>query len=222
MKKILMLVEYSQMKYLTTNYPETGMNFQVTDTDSGLLAVLEDSIALPFYDDPMFYCVNDLVAGIPIPTRRDHGFLTISQVFPDRITAFSALQAARISPAYTGTAGAVPLIASYALTQDTIFYRCLSTNTDPRYIAGNLQKGTYLTTALDQNYANSGFATVGRYALPIPLPASHVIQYELPKGTAIMAGTVAPMFGQSGGGVEVQLPNSQAVKQIGQSFVADY
>ena len=148
--------------------------------------------------------------------------LAVSSVFRSRVEALTALQTIGIPPMYTGGAGAFPLIASTSLTADTIFYRCLSSATDHRYIAGSLTAGTYLTTSLDHGYANSGFATVGRYALPLPLPASQVHQYELKAGTSIKVGTVAPMFGQAGGGVEIQLPAATPATLIGTFSVADY
>lgn len=86
-----------------------------------------------------------------------------------------------------------------------------------------LSKGTYLTTALDKIYANTGFAVVGRYALPVPLPATYCIQYEVPKGTQLKAGTVAPNFGQAGGGVEVLLNDDTVnVKLIGLHVLPDF
>jgi hypothetical protein len=122
------------------------------------------------------------------------------------------------------------LIASYPLAKPTVFFRCLQTATDPRFKptggssakTGTLTAGTYLTTALDLIYANSGFATVGRFALPIALPASFVNHYELPTGAVLKVGTVAPMFGQSGGGVEVQVAKAQSATQVGHTPVPDY
>lgn len=222
MPKDLMTVVPNQMRDLSEREPETGMAFQIVETPSGFVAVLEDRSALPCYRDPQFYDVADLLAGEPIPKTRGDALLSVSAVLADRATAFTALQGAGISPSFTGNAGAVPLIASCALPHVTIFYRCLSSAVDPRYVSGQLSVGTYLTTRLDTTYANSGFATVGRFALPIPLPASYVIQYELPRGVIVNVGTVAPMFGQSGGGVEVQLPTAQVARQVTTSIVPDY
>jgi hypothetical protein len=207
---------------LNLNNPETGMNFQIVETPSGHIAILEDGDALPFYTDILHYDINDLLAGNPIPKIKDALSIVVSIVIPSRSNALSALQTATISPKYTGGAGAVPLVASDILKKDTNFYRFLSSASDPRYIAGQLTAGTYLTTVRDKRYANSGFATVGRYALPIPLPASYVRKYTLPKGTVINVGTVGPMFGQAGGGVEVQLPAAQTATLVGTSVVSDY
>ncbi len=71
-------------------------------------------------------------------------------------------------------------------------------------------------------FVNSGSAVVGRFALPMPLPACYIMQYELPAGKTIKVGTVAPSFGQAGGGVEIQLPQAQAVNVVGQFTVPEY
>src|SRR2546421_104541 len=51
--------------------------------------------------------------------------------------------------------------------------------------------------------APSGFAAVGRYALPNVEPAMYVYEIEPRPETRIEFGTVAPAYGQAGGGVEV-------------------
>jgi hypothetical protein len=221
-QKTLINIQTDQVSDLNLNKPETGMNFQIVETPLGYVAILEDGDALPFYTDVLHYDINDLLVGTPIPKVKDMLSLVVSIVIPNRADALAALRTATISPKYTGVAGAVPLIASDTLKKDTVFYRLLSSSSDPRYVAGQLTAGTYLTTVRDKRYANSGFATVGRYALPIPLPASHVRRYELPTGTVINVGTVAPMFGQAGGGVEIQLPSAQSATLVSASVVSDY
>jgi hypothetical protein len=199
------------------------MNFHVIQSPSGFLAAYQDGPALPLYTDPQFYCVDDLLAGTPVPTLRVTApRIAIQQIFPNRLTAVVALLAATISPAYTGTAGAFPLIATYTLPVNTIFRRYLAALPDRRFVSGQLTAGTYLTSQLDAAHADSAFGAVGRYALPIPLPVNQVVQYELPAGTTIEVGTVAPNFGQAGGGVEIHLPNPTPATQVGTPPIADY
>lgn len=203
--------------------PSTGMNFHIIQTPSGFLAAYQDGAALPLYSDPVFYCVDDLLAGLSVPTLRATApAFTIQQNFPNRFSAVVALLAAAVPPAYTGTTGAFPLIASHTLPVVTIFRRYLATARDPRFVGGQLTAGTYLTSQLDAAHADSGFGAVGRYALPIPLPVNHVVQYELPAGTTIDVGTVAPNFGQSGGGVEIHLPNDTPARPVGTLILPDY
>ena len=67
---------------------------------------------------------------------------------------------------------------------------------------GDFLPGTYATTFSDQREVPSGFAAVGRYALPNPLSARYVhpiITYDPPSHV----GTATPNNGQAGGGVEV-------------------
>jgi len=73
---------------------------------------------------------------------------------------------------------------------------------------------------------------VGRYALPIPVPASFVFEYELPgtmvlqggasQPTVLQVGTVQPNFGQAGGGVEVKTIAPLNAKQTLLKSLADY
>jgi len=61
---------------------------------------------------------------------------------------------------------------------------------------------TYATTDSDHPLVTSGFAAVGRYALPNVLSAFYRYQIAAPKSTSVTTGTVAPAFTQFGGGVE--------------------
>lgn len=71
---------------------------------------------------------------------------------------------------------------------------------------GSFLPGTYATTGTDEPMAPSGFAAVGRYALPNVHPSSFLHYLSSLSGEAIHIGTVAPAYGQSGGGVEVFFP----------------
>jgi len=90
---------------------------------------------------------------------------------------------------------------------DVTLYRYIQGSKDHKYLpsTGQLQAGTYLTTELDRGYANSGLASVGRYALPIAFPPDNVLAYVLAGATLVDVGTVLPNFGEAGGGVEVKL-----------------
>jgi hypothetical protein len=221
-QKPLMVLADANLRDLQAG-PLTGINFYVVEGPRGYLAALQDGAALPLYADPRFYCVDDLLAGAPVPTLRVTAApIAIQPSFPSRFNALIALQAAAISPAYTGATGAFPLIATDTLAVNTVFRRYLSTPADHRFVGGQLTAGTYLTSQTDAAHADSGFGAVGRYALPLPLPVVHVIQYELPAGTTIEIGTVAPNFGQSGGGVEVRLTSKTSATQVGALVLPEY
>ena len=220
--KSLMVLGDSNLADLQTRV-STGMNFHIIQSQNGFLAVYQDGPALPLYADPLFYSVDDLLAGIPVPTTRvTVAPIVIQQNFPNRLRAVIALQSTVISRSYTGAIGALPLIATDTLKVDTVFRRYVSSLPDRRFVSGQITAGTYLTSEVDSAHADSGFGGVGRYALPIPLPVKHVIQYELPVGTLIEVGTVAPNFGQAGGGVEIHLPNITNAVQVGTFTLPDY
>jgi hypothetical protein len=56
----------------------------------------------------------------------------------------------------------------------------------------------------------TGFMAVRRFALPVNLPASHHYEIMAPVGIHVDFGTVAPAFGQSGGGVEAYFAKAVA------------
>jgi len=62
--------------------------------------------------------------------------------------------------------------------------------------------GTYAAPESEVPFVPTGFVAVGRFALPNTLPASFHYLIEAPAGTSVDFGTVAPAFGQAGGGVE--------------------
>lgn len=79
-------------------------------------------------------------------------------------------------------------------------------------ITGAFKPGTYATTLTDAPMAPSGFAAVGRYALPNVAPASFVHTLLCANGVIVHSGTVAPAYGQAGGGVEVFFPQGASHK----------
>jgi hypothetical protein len=68
-------------------------------------------------------------------------------------------------------------------------------------VSGGFLPGTYAVPESEVDFIPTGFAAVGRLALPVNLPASHHYVIEAQAGT-VRFGTVAPAFGQAGGGVE--------------------
>jgi hypothetical protein len=90
-----------------------------------------------------------------------------------------------------------------------LFYRYEHYPTSIRFDlkSGEIKKrDTYAAPMLELNFVNSGLGAVARYALPSVLPACW--RYELcpPSGTVMHYGACVPLYGQSGGGVEVMFP----------------
>jgi len=78
------------------------------------------------------------------------------------------------------------------LTQDTTVYR---------YYGGDSAASSYWVTP------NKTTNPISELALPPGNTAQHVDSIVLPKGTRVLEGTVAPNFGQSGGGYQFYVPN---------------
>lgn len=202
--------------------PETGMGYHMIvgnlQGETSYFAVFNGIRAFEFNDDLLN--LQDIEDDLGDEVRIQNFQMMTSSIFS------SFRLRGKIDPTYGGGTGSFPLIKKYKLPVATKFYRNIAHGpNDFRYNSTNseLSKGTYLTTELDKNYTNSGFAAVGRFALPIPLPANYCIQYELPKGTVIKAGTVAPNFGQAGGGVEVVLLNdTPGVTMNGVHILSDF
>lgn len=207
--KVLFEIEDSYRSPLLA-LPETGMGYQLAEgridrEQSSHVAVLSARYVLP-YHHKRYYSLVDLARGVPVPSRNALGAFVLVPVGrpPSRIS---------LPPGYVPTYGAVALLGTHTITTTESYFRFSWLSHDPRYSGGALSAGTYLTSANDQSFVNTGFGAVGRYALPIPVPAVFVFHYQLSAGT-ISVGTVAPAFGQAGGGVEVRLGGSQAATPV--------
>jgi hypothetical protein len=88
---------------------------------------------------------------------------------------------------------------------------------------GSLLPGSYVTSERDAGFALSGFAVVGRYALPNILPATNRFGITVPTGTVGLVGTVSPAFGQAGGGVKIEFTKGAPPKSVtGHSTIPEY
>jgi hypothetical protein len=66
-----------------------------------------------------------------------------------------------------------------------------------------ISPGTYACPASEQPFVPTGFAAVGRYALPNIAPACFRWEIQPNAKTKFACGASVPLYGQSGGGVEV-------------------
>ena len=85
-----------------------------------------------------------------------------------------------------------PDVKVTTLTQDTTVYR---------YYGGDSAASSYWVTP------NKVANPISELALPPGNTAQYVDTIVLPKGTTILEGTVAPNFGQPGGGYQFYVPN---------------
>jgi hypothetical protein len=109
-------------------------------------------------------------------------------------------------PTTTARIAATPssLVKHVTLTAPRAFHRFSAFNPDRRVDpkTGDFIPGTYAVPESELPFIPTGFAAVGRCALPNTQPASHHYSLRAVVGTRVSFGTVAPAFGQSGGGVE--------------------
>jgi len=100
--------------------------------------------------------------------------------------------------------GHVPLVGSTG--PDDVFYRCEPWPKSRRIDQKKeiVEAGTFAWPATELPLVPSGFAAVGRYALPSLLPACFRWELQPQPGTMMDCGASVPLYGQSGGGVEVR------------------
>lgn len=235
MNKPLIRLENNPIRDLET-IPEAGMGYYVAEGslegEGNQFFVVTEAVDGEFFAIPMkhpkFFSYEDFnllelsAEKVRLPWVEN----LVENVEPHTVAfnTSSHLSNFSLNTGYIPAVGAVPLLAMDTLTQTTNFYRYLRSPIDFRFDTQKqeLSAGTYLTTVSDQAYANTGFAAVGRYALPIPVPAIHVFLYQLPPGTTLRVGTALPNFGQAGGGVEVQLTSATSVSSTKMTSIPAY
>ncbi len=114
--------------------------------------------------------------------------------------------AAQVRPAVATpqVAQASTLVKKTKLAARRTFHRYSAFNPDRRIdpATGSLLPGSYAVPDSEVSFIPTGFAAVGRLALPNVNPASNHYVIEAAAGTFVEFGTVARAFGQAGGGVE--------------------
>jgi len=106
--------------------------------------------------------------------------------------------------------GHVPL---FGLTKtDDVFYRYESFPTSRRINQSTLQvaPGTFAAPQSELPFMPTGLSAVARCALPSVMPARWRWEIQPVPGTPMRFGASVPLYGQSGGGVEVEFPNGTA------------
>lgn len=204
--------------------PETGMGFQLVEASiwgtvspllvlNGQRAIDLSQAGLVEGDDPAIVLRN----GLRI-IEAMKGDVALTMIAAPGLRSFKLLQG-RIGPTTgrgitTGAsvAAALPssLIKHDTLKANRVFYRYSAFSPDKRVDpkTGNFLPGTYAAPASEVPFVPTGFIAVGRFALPNTLPASYRYEIEAPRGTSVDFGTVAPAFGQAGGGVEAYFAKS--------------
>lgn len=205
--------------------PESGMGFQVLKHQNGIFIVLNATVIFPIADLSERGLSEDdylLLSGDPDSTQVSQ--LETMELYDEFSIVFShldrTLQDRSLRLTFSETASSPPenVISS---KRPYSYYRFCAYSRDKRVNknTGDFLPGTYATTYNDLHFVPSGFAAVGRYALPNPATARFVFQvvtYDRPT----LMGTSPPNFGQAGGGVEVLFQNG-AKNSPGRSFMID-
>jgi hypothetical protein len=185
-------------------FAEAGMDYYLFSgefeqaTIKGPFILRGNGIIVPSVGNGEIYDFDALIHGILFPDESLP--MQIIGITPAVLVA----QQVNLPPGYVPAQGAHQLLGSVTLQHAARFFRYTSTQQDRRYVGGTIKADTYLTSISDHQFANTGFGAVGRYAIPLPMPASYLHDYTLPPSITLRVGTVGPQFGQAGGGVEVR------------------
>lgn len=197
-----------QMKLIEMR--ESGMGYQVIKSETTPFMVFNATIAVELdeYRNSRFTEDDyEILSGDPesqnilkLQMRDFEG--AFSLIYSD----FDPEERKDESP-FTYNPNAIPPIYWPKSPKAFSYYRFSAYLKDKRVDAnGGFKPGTYATTYNDLHFVPSGFAAVGRYALPNPASARFVhqiITFEKPD----LMGTATPNNGQAGGGVEVYFLN---------------
>jgi hypothetical protein len=208
------------------NMPETGMGFQFVEAiiwgDATPLLVVNSQHAIDLSemkllpdDDPTVILRNGLRVIEALKSRPVATIFSAPQPHSFRLlNARVGPLPATIGPPAVAASVALPasLVKHDTLAANRVFHRFSAFKPDRRVdpVTGDFLAGTYAAPASEVPFVPTGFVAVGRFALPNILPASFHYEIEAPAGTTVDFGTVAPAFGQSGGGVEAYFANAVA------------
>jgi hypothetical protein len=190
--------------------PETGMGYQtveVTTRSGGTKTGIAYNAELLLFDDEVRGTLDHATYKNLIRDAKSSD----DEIVDIRVIA----QPTRTLGVKAGELGASQQAKDAPIEQtgpNELFKRFSAYVNDRRLQAdGSLLPGTYATTAADALLVTTGTQAVARYALPDaqpnPQPASEEFSSGPNANTPIQRGTVAPAFGQPGGGVEVIFPS---------------
>jgi len=202
--------------------PESGMGFQVVRYRNRFLVVFHTTLVIPldelrerrFSQDDYFSLSGNpesqAISQLEFLDIQDEFSLAFS--FLDREYRESSVGLAFSEAVISPPESVISSKRPYSYYRFSAFYKDKRITDD-----GSFLPNTYATTYNDLHFVPSGFAAVGRYALPNPASAQFVfpiLTYDRPT----LMGTATPNFGQSGGGVEVLFQQS-AQNRPGLSFI---
>lgn len=209
-----------EAKYLVSHYQESGMGYQIFESrftilDRTLFLALNSEFVIPFGSLAELRQELAGIGGFSEAVLRERARLVYLSETPSYVAERIGwrLAASALDPEVEwntrleGILQRQEVIASRSFAQPRMYFRLSAFRRDRRVMPdGGFVRGTYATTYNDLKMVPSGFAAVGRYALPSTLSARYV--FPIVTGASpIYVGTTTPNFGQAGGGVEVLFPN---------------
>lgn len=195
--------------------PEAGMDFHFATIRGheprSLFIVIGSRVAFELTDNPENPLLLDQkwrASGLPEERREDLFEQWLRSLRSDPGLRYIAgplnpLPPTPARPAYVY--GHLPFGVMTA--SDTVIYRWEAFPFSRRIdqAAKSIAADTYAAPASEVPFVPTGFGAVARFALPNLMPACY--RWELqPQAGLIECGAAVPLYGQSGGGVEVKFP----------------
>lgn len=119
------------------------------------------------------------------------------------------------APAYpVGVYGHVPFQGTTQANDRFCRFEAWPTSRRVNTPVGQVAPGTFAGPWSEDQFIACGFGAVARFALPCLLPACFRWELEVGPGTPVKCGAAIPLFGQSGGGVEVELVGPPSKKKF--------
>jgi hypothetical protein len=189
--------------------PESGMGYQLvaatTKDDATKRAVVYNAELLVFDDEPRTGFSLKSHTVLLREARSSEGEIKAVRMVARYVAPLAVHERTAAKSKPSGPAAEAPVEATKS---GEVFKRFSAYEDDRRVLPDkSLRPGTYGTTEADAKNVHTGAEAVARYALPDPKPASYVVTVRPHAPTPIQSGTVAPAYGQPGGGVEVIFPN---------------
>ena len=184
--------------------PETGMGYQHVEAilwDKTERGIVYNAELLFLGDEPQIRLQSDPYTTVLESAQSSGNKIKGLRVLLRETVAHRSVGGGDTSEKKAAPAKDAPIEKTKS---DEVFKRFSAyANDNRRNSDGSWAAGTYATTEADAKKIKTGEDAVARYALPNPALASYVFTGCPHKDTEIQKGTVAPAYGQPGGGVEV-------------------
>jgi hypothetical protein len=208
--------------------PEVAMNIQIARCEDEYVVVVAGRIAIK-YDEELISQLDKLNQSLRSPEGREN-YGQSAERWTENLKMSPPLTPVPISQALS-VRGFIHLGPRFPLPPSlpvppTIYghlpFHGLASGTDVFYryepyptsrridrtTNSVTQPNTFASPELDVTFVNSGLGAVARYALPQLLPACWRYELTPPANITVHYGASVPLFGQSGGGVEVSFAST--------------